>query len=98
MAGKEGGSEGREGGMKRERGSEGGKEGGEEEEHSEGGKVVHCSDSQDVTDQQEAKPLAHYTLASFPGCFGREKRPGNFCEFKLYTDVTSRQLHTSFKQ
>ena len=27
-------------------------------------------------------------LASFPGRFGREKRPGNFREFKLYTDVT----------
>ena len=37
-------------------------------------------------------------LASFPGRFGREKWPGNFREFKLYTDVTSRQLHTSFKQ
>ena len=26
-------------------------------------------------------------LASFPGRFGREKRPGNFHEFKLFTDV-----------
>ena len=32
-------------------------------------------------------------LALFPGRFGREKRPGNFREFKLYTDITSRQLH-----
>ena len=38
------------------------------------------------------------TIASFPGRFGREKRPGNFHEFKLHTDVTPRQLHTSFKQ
>ena len=37
-------------------------------------------------------------LASFPGRFGREKRPGNFREFKLFTDVTSRKLHTSFNQ
>ena len=37
-------------------------------------------------------------LASFPGRFGREKRPGNFREFKLFMDVTSRQLHTSFSQ
>ena len=37
-------------------------------------------------------------IASFPGRFGREKWPGNFREFKLYTDVTSRQLYTSFKQ
>ena len=37
-------------------------------------------------------------LASFPGCFGREKRPGNFRQFKLFTDITSRQLHTSFNQ
>ena len=31
--------------------------------------------------------------ASFPGCL----QPGNFPEFKLFTDVASRQLHTSFK-
>ena len=37
-------------------------------------------------------------LASFPGRFGRKKRPGNFCEFKLFTDVTSRQLHTSISE
>ena len=26
-------------------------------------------------------------LASFPGRFGREKRPGNFRDFKLYTAI-----------
>ena len=28
-------------------------------------------------------PGARLGIASFPGCFGREKRPGNFREFKL---------------
>ena len=31
--------------------------------------------------------------ASFPGRFGREKRPCNFQEFKLFKDVMSQQLH-----
>ena len=34
-------------------------------------------------------------LALFPGRFGREKWPGNFREFKLYTDVTSWKLYSS---
>ena len=41
--------------------------------------------------------IAECIVASFPGRFGREKWPGNFREYKLYTDVMSRQLHTSFK-
>ena len=39
-------------------------------------------------------PVANATVASFPGRFGRE----NFREYKLYTDITSRKLHNSFKQ
>ena len=31
-------------------------------------------------------------LASFPGRFGREKRPGNFRKFKLYTEIMSQAV------
>ena len=54
----------------------------------------------EVVNRMQASVLNITTcyIASFPGRFGREKRPGNFREFKLFTDVTSRQLHTSFNQ
>ena len=43
--------------------------------------------------------IAECIVALFPGRFGREKRPGNFREFKLYTDVMLRNCisHSSSK-